>query len=203
MMRARAAVLVAAGASSRMGQPKALLEWRGTTLLGSCVAELRRASVHDLVVVLGPSSDAVRNALPATDPPRVAYNLDVASGRSSSIRIGASAIADSPAPEAVLVQSVDQPCPTEVLEQLFDAIERGAGGIAIPTFEGRRGHPVCFAGHLLPQLRELSEASEGLRAVVRAHAAAVVEVPVATEAVRWNLNDPEAYAAALAASTEP
>jgi molybdenum cofactor cytidylyltransferase len=103
----------------------------------------------------------------------------------------------------VLVQSVDQPCPPEVLEQLFGAIERGAGDIAIPTFEARRGHPVCFAGQLLTELRELSEASEGLRAVVRGHAAAVVEVPVSTEAVRWNLNDPAAYAAALAASAEP
>jgi CTP:molybdopterin cytidylyltransferase MocA len=68
----------------------------------------------------------------------------------------------------------------------------------VPTFRGRRGHPVCFDGGLLTQLRGVSEEDQGLRAVVRRHA--VTEVAVEDEAVLWNLNDPNAYAAAKASA---
>ena len=63
---------------------------------------------------------------------------------------------------------------------------------------GRRGHPVCFAGNLLPELRRVAEHDEGLRSVVRRYTAQVVDVPVNSESVLWNLNDPAAYAAAQA-----
>jgi CTP:molybdopterin cytidylyltransferase MocA len=115
----------------------------------------------------------------------------VAAGRSSSLRLGATALGQA---DAVLVQSVDQPCPPAVVGALFEAVEQGAE-IAIPTYGGRRGHPICVAGHLLPELRLVTEEDQGLRAVVRRHGAH--EVPVGTEQVLQNLNDPAAYAAAL------
>jgi molybdenum cofactor cytidylyltransferase len=191
----RAAIVVAAGASSRMGTPKALLAWDDTTLLGYCARELRLSGAAELVVVLGPDSDSIGSILPDADQVTFAYNLDVASGRSTSISIGAAQLVQA---AAVLVQSVDQPCPSRVIEALFAAIERDQADVAVPTFQGRRGHPVCFAGRLLPELRALSEATQGLRAVVQRHV--VTEVEVDTEAVVWNLNDPTAYQAALTAA---
>ena len=80
----------------------------------------------------------------------------------------------------MLIQSVDQPCPSRILQALFEAIESRQADVAIPTFEGRRGHPACFAGRLLPELRAVSEETQGLRSVVRG-AARVLEVPVDTE----------------------
>jgi molybdenum cofactor cytidylyltransferase len=192
----RAAIVVAAGASSRMGTPKALLAWDDTTLLGYCVRELRAARVAELVVVLGPDASSVLATFPEAKAVTLAYNPDVASGRSTSIRIGAAQLAQ---PAYVLVQSVDQPCPARIIELLFSAIEKADAEVAVPTFQGRRGHPVCFAGSLLPELRELSEATQGLRAVVQRHV--VTEVAVDTEAVVWNLNDPAAYEVARAART--
>jgi molybdenum cofactor cytidylyltransferase len=180
-----------------MRQPKALLPWQGTTLIGYCIGELRRARVERLVVVLGAGSESILTSLDEGADVQLAYNLEVASGRSASIRIGAAAVADDCG--AVLVQSVDQPCPSRVLRALFEAIESHQADVSIPTFEGRRGHPACFAGRLLPALRAVSEETQGLRAVVRG-AAQVLEVPVDTESVRWNLNDPAAYAAAVAAT---
>ena len=181
MVSRRGAIVLAAGASQRMGTPKALLPWNGSTLLDYAVEQARAASVSDLVVVLGPATQLL--TLEAV----TVVNREPETGRSASIRLGAHAMADEI--EAVLIQSVDQPVPAWVLLALFGA----KAEVAVPVFGGRRGHPVCLAGSLLPELRELSETDQGLRAVVRRHA--VTEVPVETEAVLWNLNDPEAYAA--------
>jgi len=171
-----------------MGQPKALLAWRGSTLLEYAVQQARLSGVAELVVVLGPATRDLRvDAL-------IAFNPDPETGRSTSIRLGAERLPDGV--RAVLVQSVDQPVPADVLAALFDAVESGAD-VAIPTFGGRRGHPVCFRGHLLSELRAVAEEAEGLRAVVRRHAR--TEVAVDAAAVIWNLNDPAAYAAALQA----
>jgi molybdenum cofactor cytidylyltransferase len=184
----RAAIVLAAGASQRMGSAKALLPWGATTLLGSALRELRTAGAEQVVVVLGLAHQEIVGRVPELAHATVVLNLDEASGRSGSIRIGASALPDGVT--RVVVQSVDQPVPAEVLRALFDA----EGEVAVPTFEGRRGHPVCVAGRLLPELRTVSEADHGLRGVVRRHA--LVEVVVHTPAVTWNLNDPESYAAA-------
>jgi molybdenum cofactor cytidylyltransferase len=186
----RAAIVLAAGASSRMGSPKALLAWRGTTLLGYAIAQLRAAGVDQLVVVLGLAHESIEASVPELRGTSVKLNLDEASGRSASIRSGAAAIADDAA--NVIVQSVDQPCTTDVLQALLEH----TGEIVVPVQNGRRGHPVCFSGRLLPELRAVGEDTEGLRAVVRRHL--VTEVEVTSAGVFWNLNTPEAYRAAVA-----
>jgi molybdenum cofactor cytidylyltransferase len=190
-MRA-AGLVLAAGASSRMGSAKALLAWRGTSLLGFAVAQMRAAGVGvgEIVVVLGVAHDEIEGVVPELRGTIVRLNLDESSGRSASIRIGALAIGDSVA--RVIVQSVDQPCEGELIRRLLET----EGEIVAPARNGRRGHPVCFSGRLLGELRSVSEETEGLRAVVRRHA--VTEVEVASDAVFWNLNTPEAYQAAVA-----
>jgi CTP:molybdopterin cytidylyltransferase MocA len=202
----RAAIILAAGDSRRMGTPKAFLPWAGSTLLSDALACARAARVRDLVVVLGPTTRSVADELtmPTTPPPpvQIAFNANPATGRSASIRLGCELLRDDVG--AVLIQSVDQPTTVDVLEQLFDAVAAERPGlpaveVAIPTHDAHRGHPVCFTGALLAELRTVDEATEGLRAVVRRHAAGLVEVPVDTPAVTWNLNDPAAYAAARAA----
>ena len=182
MSGGRAAIVLAAGASQRMGSPKALLAWRGTTLLEYALAQARLAGVSELVVVLGPATRHLNLAVSSV------LNPEPESGRSTSIRLGASALTSHP--DAILVQSVDQPVPHTVLDALFST----EADIVIPTYRGHRGHPVCLAGALLGELQEVNEASEGLRAVVRRHT--VTEVAVDDESVVWNLNDPSAYQAA-------
>jgi molybdenum cofactor cytidylyltransferase len=187
MTAGRAGLILAAGASQRMGSPKALLAWGNTTLLEHALKQARAAGVEDLVVVLGPATRHLRLEAVAV------FNPDPASGRSASIRLASQALADDV--RSVLVQSVDQPVGADVIVALFEAIERG-GHVAVPTYEGRRGHPICVSGAVLAELRVVGEEAEGLRSVVRRHAAQLVEVPVDSEAVTWNLNDPAAYAAA-------
>jgi CTP:molybdopterin cytidylyltransferase MocA len=189
----RGLVILAAGASQRMGTPKALLAWHGTTLLQYALEQAHAAAVDDIVVVLGL---ATRHLEASLGDARAAFNLKPESGRSTSIRIGSEALPEDV--QSVVVQSVDQPCPAAVLTALYAAVARGEHEIALPSYQRKRGHPVCFAGSLLPELRQVSEEDEGVRAVVRRHAQHVVEVPVDSESVLWNLNDPAIYAAAQA-----
>lgn len=189
-----AGLVLAAGASTRMGRPKALLPWGETTLLAYVTATLAAAGVTPIVVVVGPHADEVRAALPLADL-RLVVNAAWATGRASSVRAGAAALPDG---VAVIVQAVDNPVPPSVIHALVEAAGRGAL-LAVPSQGGRRGHPILFGAALLPELRQVEEASAGLRAVVGRHLAAREEVAVASEAIHWNLNDPAAYAACHAA----
>lgn len=189
--RSRLALVLAAGLSERMGVPKATLRWGEGSLLEFQLAQLRAAGVPRPVVVLGHAAERVRALLPADASVRWVYNSDYRSGRGSSVRAGAGALEDGGS--SVLVTSVDQPCPSEVMELLYRAADSGRGLVYVPTFRGRRGHPVVFAGELLAELRAVTEVEEGLRAVVRRHAPDTVEVPVEWEGVVWNLNRREDY----------
>jgi molybdenum cofactor cytidylyltransferase len=191
------AVILAAGASQRMGTPKALLPWAGTTLLDHAVQQARAAGIAHVVVVLGPATQPLADA-PWLADVHVRFNPDPETGRSASIRIGSDALPDDV--EAVLIQSVDQPCESDVLTSLFAALEAGSAEVevAVPTYAGRRGHPICLSGRLLSELRAVSEQEQGLRSIVRRHAQ--LEVPVSRASVVWNLNDPAAYTAARSAA---
>jgi molybdenum cofactor cytidylyltransferase len=188
----RGALILAAGGSQRMGSPKALLPWQGTTLLAYVLQQARAAAVTDIVVVLGPATRHLEGSLGNA---RVVINMEPETGRSASIRLGSAALSEDV--RSIVIQSVDQPVGADVLNLLFAGVARGAD-IVLPTYRDRRGHPVCVSGQLLPELRAVTEEGEGLRAVVRAHAQHLVEVPVDSESVLWNLNDPAAYAAAQA-----
>lgn len=191
----RGVLILAAGASQRMGTPKALLAWGQTTLLESALQQARAVAVQHLVVVLGPATSHLKDSL--GPDVQVGLNLVPETGRSASIRIGSELFSDDDV-EALVIQSVDQPCAVDVLEALFLASRQA--DIVIPTFGGRRGHPISVNGRLLPELRRVTEEEEGLRSIVRRHAEHVFEVPVDSEAVVWNLNDPAAYAAARVAA---
>jgi CTP:molybdopterin cytidylyltransferase MocA len=196
-LRGWGAVILAAGDSVRMGVPKALLPWGRTTLLDHAFAQAQAAGVAQVVVVLGPATKHLEQQLTSA---RIVYNPEPASGRSASIRLGCAALLEDVT--AILVQSVDQPTSAAVLIQLFRAISDNVD-LALPTYAGRRGHPVVFAGRLLPELRTVSEQAQGLRSVVRGHAHKLSEVGVGDESVLWNLNDPSAYAVAQASMIRP
>lgn len=192
-MAARAAFILAAGASRRMGTPKALLPWSGTTLLQYAIDQARAAQVTDIIVALGPALAHMADDLGVT----TVLNPDPETGRAASIQLAARAAQGDA--KAVLVQSVDQPIAAAISDRLLAAIEGGATA-AVPVFEGRRGHPVACAGALLPELRALASEPQGLRSLLGRHTHALVEVGVDSEAVLWNLNDFRMYASAVRAT---
>ena len=189
-----AALLLAAGLSSRMGQPKPLLPWGPTPLVVWQVEQLQQAGVDCVVVVTGHAGEAVAAAL-AGSGAIIAHNADYAAGRAGSVRVGAAALPDDLAVVALL--NVDQPRPAAVTRALLAAHHQGAALITTPLHAGRHGHPVLFAGALLPELRAVTEAGEGVRMVLRVHRAETIETPIADPRVLLDLNTPDAYQAAL------
>jgi molybdenum cofactor cytidylyltransferase len=190
-----AAILLAAGESTRMGRPKALLPWRDGTLIEYQVRELRGAGVDDVVVVLGHAAEEVRPHVPPEA--RVVVNEAYREGRAPSLRAGAAALADDADP--VVVVNVDQPRPRELLRALVAAHRDEGAAITVPAWQGKRGHPIVLSAALLPELREASDEAKGLRGVTSAHEGALLEVDLGSELVRLDINTPEEYERALSA----
>lgn len=197
MPRNLAAIITAAGASRRMGRHKALLAWRGTTLVAHQVAQLRAAGFGAVVVVVGSQADRVGEAVPATA--QVVDNTDWRRGRSSSIMAGAAALAEQPgALDAILVVGVDQPLQPHVLDSL--APHAGAALVEPVDEAGEPGHPVVLGAEHLAALRTLEQRPEGLRSIVRELRPHAVQVRV--PGLRdWDLNTPEDYRSAIQAAS--
>lgn len=190
-----AAVVLAAGESSRLGKFKPLLPWpaanRPTPLVAYQVAHLRCAGAGPVVVVTGQRADEVGAAAERAGAV-VAPNPDFAAGKATSVRVGTAA---APAGLPLLIVGVDQPRPTWFYRRLIRAAESGAP-IIIPTYGGRRGHPSIFAPWLRPALLAAQEETFGLRAVLRRYAASIVHLELGTPWALVNLNTPEDLAQA-------
>jgi len=185
-------IVLAAGMSTRMGQPKALLDWGGEPLLAYQVRQLKEAGVDEVVVVLGHRSDDVHRKIGKL-PCRVMFNARYQFGRAGSLRIGAKAV--SREAEAIVVTSVDQPRPAAFLKQLI-AAHTGAAAATRPACGGRHGHPVVVAGRLRTEMMEATDAEEGLQGVLRRHADELTDLPM-TDLCTLDMNTPEDYQAAL------
>lgn len=190
-----AAILLAAGESGRMDRPKPLLEWGGRTLIEYQLAQLKGPPLDRVVVVLGHRADELRPFVSRAGAEAVINEL-YSQGRASSLRVGADALGEEP--EAVLVLSVDQPRPHRIIERLVREHRRQKDLITVPTFGGRRGHPPVLAGLLLAELRQVQEATQGLRAVMQRHNADVRELPFDSPLVLLDMNEPDQYEKARA-----
>lgn len=170
-----------------MGSPKPLLDWGGEALIEYQVRQLREAGADPLIVVLGHRADEIAPLI--TD--QVVINERFAEGRATSVRAGAAAVPDDAA--AVVVLSVDEPRPSYVLRRLIDEHAAQGALITLPTHEGVRGHPPVFDGSLIPELRAVDEATEGIRAIIERHEAEVFEVEFDSPVVVIGMNTPEEY----------
>jgi molybdenum cofactor cytidylyltransferase len=196
-----AAVILAAGESSRMGSPKALLPVGGQTFLAHLLAVAgQRATkpgadaktnqgIGCTRVVLGAYAEKISGAL-GLDPEIVVLNPNWEQGQLSSIQAAIRSLPQGSTGGMILFL-VDHPLISAALvDNLIAKFHQSGSPIVVPTFQGRRGHPVIFAERLYDELLA-APAEQGARAVVWAHAAEVLEVPTDEEGVLLNLNDPE------------
>ena len=190
------AILLAAGESRRMGQLKALLPWQGDTLLGCQVSSLLQAGIHQVVVVLGHKRDRLLPLLEGRDRVVPVFNPDYLVGKTTSIKTGLRSRQAADAQTLVLL-NVDQPRTSETISTLLSKHESSDCLITIPVFQGKGGHPLVLDCSLLPELLEIAEASQGIRAVVRKNEQRVQRVEMDTQEVLWDLNTPEQYQEAV------
>ncbi len=190
------AILLAAGESRRMGQLKALLPWQGDTLLGCQISSLLQAGIHQVVVVLGHERDRLLPLLEGQDRVFPVFNPDYQAGKTTSIKTGLRARQAADAQTLVLL-NVDQPRTSETISALLSRHQSSDCLITLPVFQGKGGHPIILDCSLLPELLEIAEASQGIRAVVRKHKERMQRVEIDTPEVLWDLNTPEQYQAAI------
>ena len=189
------AVILAAGASTRMGRPKQLLTVDGVPLVVRAVQTARQAGAPEVLVVTGAHAEAVAAAVADAQlsvPVRIVHNAAWEAGQASSVVTAINALR-SPT-QAALFLPVDQPFLTPLLlRKLVTAWQRGADLVA-PTVDGTlRGAPCLFARRFWPELAALS-GDVGGRGVLRRHAADAAAI-VATGHELRDLDTPEQWTA--------
>lgn len=190
-----AGIVLAAGRSSRMGSPKALLDFRGEPFVTRILEALEALDVKTRVVVVGPEAGAEGiTAVLARHECLVVENPDVDGGPVASLRAGLAAVRGV-APSGALVWPVDLPhVRVDTVERLFEAFRRFGPFAVVPKFGTRRGHPIVWHADSFAELATSEAASrEGARAVLHAHEGALREVPVDDPAVIDDLNTREDY----------
>jgi molybdenum cofactor cytidylyltransferase len=191
-----AAVILSGGESRRMGSPKALIPYRGRTFLQHLLDAACHPKLAPVLVVLGPHADQIRKEVPL-DPANVVINQNWKLGQLSSIQAALRHLATNQEIDGIMLFLIDHPLISSVLvEQLIAKFYRMGKPIVVPTFQGKRGHPVIFARTLFKELLA-APLEKGARVVVWNHADEVLTVPTDEEGIVMNLNDPETLRKAL------
>jgi len=190
-----AAVVLAAGESSRMGRPKALLPIDGVRFIEKIVSSFQSTKVGKILVVLGHNAEEMRQKI-ADLPVLIVVNNEYKKGQLSSL---VAAIRDiqsrqsSAELDGILVHLVDHPYVNPILvDVMIDRFYESKKLIVVPRYHGRRGHPVIFSRSLFSELQDTS-LDQGAKAVVHAHQKDTLEIDTEDEGVTIDIDTPEEY----------
>jgi molybdenum cofactor cytidylyltransferase len=189
-----AAVVPAAGASVRMGRPKLLIEIHGQSLIGRVVSALR-AGGAGRVVVVAPPADAVEGPEIAAQARKAGALVIVPGTRPAemrdSIELGLEWLAKHDSPRSVVLTPGDYPGITpEIVAQLLEFAARLPDRVVLPSYNGRRGHPIVLPWKIAVEVRSLP-AGAGINALVARHPYGLVELALSEHAVVADLDTPE------------
>jgi molybdenum cofactor cytidylyltransferase len=189
------AIVLAAGASTRMGRPKPLLPLGdGETFLTRILKTLRDADVDDMLVVVGHDGASIKaSMIPLGFAVRVVENPEYTRGQLSSLQAGLRA-ADRPGVRAVLVTLVDLPLiSSSTVRAVLEAYRRHPTAAMVRPVSGdRHGHPVVFDRQLFDELRA-GDPAVGAKPIVNAHRDAILGVPVTDEGAFVDIDTPGDY----------
>jgi molybdenum cofactor cytidylyltransferase len=183
-----AAAILSGGASSRMGSPKALLPYQGRPFLEHLLEITTHPKIGVRRVVLGAHAEPIAKAIPLKAN-EVVINEDWEKGQLSSIHAAIRSLPQGT--DGVLLCLIDHPLiSADLINDLITQFYTTRARIVLPTYEGRRGHPVIFAASLYEDLLH-APIERGARAVVWEHADEIAELATNEEGCVLNLNDPE------------
>ena len=179
-------VVLAAGTASRLGAPKQLLPWRGTTLLEWVVRQAENSPLDEVIAIVGHESAAVRQKV-RFERARIVEAPDFHKGCSASIRAGLEEI--SPNADAAVLILGDQP---GIQSAALAAVIEGWRSIQAPvvriSYRGQSGHPVLLSRTIFPEIREL-HGDKGVWRLLEAHPGWVHEIemdlPSPADINRW------------------
>ncbi len=189
-----AGIILSAGASRRMGSPKALLPWNGETFLDRLI-RLFAEVVRPVIVVLGDQAEQIRSGIQRGAEAHFVVNPDPERGMLSSLQCGLAALPTEV--EAVLFTPVDHPnLESSTLEKLASLYETGAP-VVVPEYQGVHGHPVLISRLLMTELLALPATAQASD-VIHRYRSQTSYIAVDDAAVTTDIDDRAAYAELLA-----
>jgi molybdenum cofactor cytidylyltransferase len=185
-----AAVILAAGRSTRMGGPNKLLaEIRGRPLVRMAAEEALASRARPVIVVTGHERDKIERALAGLDV-KCVHNPDFENGLSTSVKAGLAAVPDDVDGAVICLGDMPQ-VSAQLIDKLVAAFDPARGALVVmPTIDGKRGNPVVWSRRFFPELMAL-EGDVGARHLIGRYAEAVTEVPVTDQAVLIDVDTPE------------
>ncbi|MBV9711201.1 MAG: nucleotidyltransferase family protein [Ktedonobacteraceae bacterium] len=206
-----AAIILAAGSSSRMGagRHKLLLPLGNKTVLAHVIAATLASKARPVVIVLGHQAEQVRTQIATflTSPEVFSIeNPDYPLGMSASLRTGIQALIQSEniqrqafhSIDGAIIMLGDQPLMTrQIIDALITCKQTTGKRIIAPLYNGRRGNPVLFDSRLFPELMEIS-GDEGARSIIERHWQEVATVELNDAMASYDVDTWEAYQAVVA-----
>lgn len=186
------AIILAAGLSTRMKQPKPLLRWGNQSVIRHIVEVLYAAGVENIVVVCGQNIELVQQELMGTHV-RAVYNPLFENGEMvDSVKTGFSAIGNDQ--QATLICLADQPMmQAETIESVIGEYLRTGASLVFPSYQHRRGHPWLVDRKLWPEIIHL-QPPQTLRDFLAGHASSIKYVQVESETILADMDTPDQYA---------
>ena len=185
-----AAVILAAGVSSRMGEAKQLLRLGGQTVLEKVLQNVRGSRVDEIILVLGHAAETIKESVAFTNV-TIAVNQDYRQGMGTSLRAGLSSLSAGIA--ATLIVLGDQPfVRSQTLNLLLDRYWQSKAQIVIPMYKGFRGNPVLLDRSVFPEVMALG-GDIGCRAIFGNHLEGIVKLPVEDVGILLDLDSKEDF----------
>ena len=184
------AIILAAGASTRMKKQKLLLPFKGKTIIETVVENASRTVNSNIVVVLGSHHEQIKGKLENFDI-KICVNENYQDGMLSSVICGFRALPDEA--KAALIFLGDQPqIPSLVSNMVVEAWKQEGKGIVIPTIKRRRGHPVLIETRYKPEIEKL-DPEKGLRTLSEKYKNDVYEMKCLIPEILRDIDTPEEY----------
>ncbi len=184
------AIILAAGSSSRMHRQKLLLPFHGLSVIEKVVKNAVDSLNHNIIVVLGSHSSEIRQQI---NNPNLKYciNQNHPEGMLSSVICGFNELPENAV--AAIIFLGDQPhVPALVPKQLLAAWGTSEKGIIIPTYSGKRGHPILIKTKYKKEIEQLDK-NKGLRGLMDKFSSDVFEMECTTPEIIRDIDTPEDY----------